>query len=188
MKPVLLIAGALVLTSSCLWLPDAYAQFGGGGGGPGGGGMPSGGRHGGERSKGCDFEGAKVGEKPAGPGTEPLSAEQLSFQLNALQIDLHLSPEQAGVWGQFAEQVKTLQSDQARERDRGRTVSANALASAAFNGMQTIRMSVDRARNRMTALEELEMSAKAAYAVLQPDQKAQADLRLGAFLQALIRV
>lgn len=185
MKPILIIAGALILASSCLLLPDAYAQFGGGGGGPGGG-MPSGGRHGGDRGKACDSgDGVKGAEKPGGPGAEPLSAEQLGFQLNALQLDLRLNPEQAAAWGAFAEQVKALQADQLRERGRG--VSASASAPAAFSGMQAIRTSVDRARNRMTALEDLEISAKAAYAALQPDQKAQADLRLGAFLQSLIR-
>ncbi len=39
----------------------------------------------------------------------------------------------------------------------------------------------------MTALEDLEVSAKAASATLPPDQKAQADLRSGALLQTLIR-
>ena len=182
MKPILLIAGALVLASSCLLLPDAYAQFGGGG-------MGGGGRHGGgDRSKGCDSAGEKNADKPGNlgdRGAAVLSADQLSYQLNTLEVDLKLSPEQAGVWGQFAEQVRALQTDQQRERSRG--VSASASAPTAFNSMQAIRMSVDRARNRMTALEDLELSAKTAYATLQSDQKAQADLRLGAFLQTLIR-
>ncbi len=176
MKPILFIAGALVLASSCLLLPDAYAQFGGGG------------RHGGDRSKGCDSGADKTADKSGNPGNSgaaALSADQLSYQLSTLEVDLKLSPEQAGVWGQFAEQVRALQTDQQRERSRG--ISANASAPSAFNSMQAIRTSVDRARNRMTALEDLEMSAKAAYASLQPDQKAQADLRLGAFLQTLIR-
>jgi hypothetical protein len=52
MKPYLLVLAAFVFISSFLWVPDVYAQFGGGmGGGMGG----AGGRHGGsERAKGCE--------------------------------------------------------------------------------------------------------------------------------------
>ncbi len=53
--------------------------------------------------------------------------------------------------------------------------------------MQAIRALVERARNRMTALEDLEMSAKALYELLQADQKTQADLRLMPSLVPLLR-
>lgn len=50
MKPYLMVLAAFVFIASFAWVPDVYAQFGGGMGG----GM--GGRHGGgaERAKGCD--------------------------------------------------------------------------------------------------------------------------------------
>ncbi len=177
---------AVALAASLMLMPDAHAQFGGGGGA--GGGMPGGGgggaRHGGG-SKGCEREGAKEAG-PAGAGAPDLvSANQLNYQLNTLQVDMRLTPEQAGAWSGFADRVRALQADAARERSRG--VSAVGATPTGSGSMQAIRVSVDRSRNRMTALEDLEMSAKALYDLLQADQKAQADSRLVPFLAPLLR-
>lgn len=180
--------GALVLAlaASLLPMPSAHAQFGGGGGA--GGGMPGGGgggaRHGGS-SKGCDREGGKEAGPAVAGAPDMVSADQLNYQLNALQVDMRLTPEQAAVWSGFADQVRALQADAARVRSRG--VSAVGTTPAASGSMQAIRASVDRSRNRMTALEDLELSAKALYEVLKADQKAQADLRLMPFLAPLLR-
>lgn len=187
---VALSALAVVLAASLVLMPDAHAQFGGGGGA--GGGMPGGGsggggagaRHGGS-NKGCEREGGKEAG-PAGTGApEWVSADQLNYQLNALQVDMRLTPEQAKAWSGFADQVRALQADAARERSRG--VSAVGATPTGSGSMLAIRASVDRSRNRMTTLEDLEMSAKALYYLLQADQKAQADLRLMPFLAPLLR-
>ncbi|OYT93355.1 MAG: hypothetical protein CFE43_03670 [Burkholderiales bacterium PBB3] len=177
---------ACALATSLLLMPTAYAQFGGAGGG----GMPGSGgaRHGGA-SKGCEREAGKEGSKEAGPAgagaPDMVSADQLNYQLNALQVDMRLTQEQATAWSAFASQVRALQADAARERSRG--VSAVGATPTGSGSMQAIRASVDRSRNRMTALEDLEMSAKALYDLLQVDQKAQADLRLMPFLAPLLR-
>lgn len=180
---------ACALAASLLLMPSAYAQFGGGGGGGMPGGGAGGGRHAGG-NKGCEREDGREGGKEAGPANAGapalVSADQLNYQLNALQVDMRLTPEQVAVWTGFADQVRALQADAARERSRGvSAVGANKPAASA--SLQAIRVAVDRARNRMTALEDLEISTKALYDVLQADQKAQADLRLMPFLAPLLR-
>lgn len=177
---------AVALAASLLLQPDAHAQLGGGGGAGGAmpGGAGGGARHSGG-TRGCDREGSKEAG-PAGPGaTGMVSSDQLDYQLNALQVDLRLTPEQATAWNAFADQVRALQADVARERGRG--VSAVGATPTGSGSMQAIRASVDRSRNRMTAQEDLEMSAKALYDLLQADQKGQADLRLTPFLAPLLR-
>lgn len=177
---------AVALAASFLLMPNAYAQFGGGGG-TGGGGMPGGAggaRHGGG-SKGCEREGGQEAGSTVAGGPDMVSADQLNYQLNDLQQDMRLTPDQTAAWRAFSDQVRALQTDVARERSRG--VSALGATPKGAGIMQAIRASVDRSRNRMTALEDLEMSAKALYELLQADQKAQADVRLIPFLASLLR-
>jgi hypothetical protein len=83
MKPYLLVLAAFVFISSFLWVPDVYAQFGGGmGGGMGG----AGGRHGGsERAKGCENADKPSGNKGPMGAQEPMSREQLEYHLGTLQ-------------------------------------------------------------------------------------------------------
>ena len=150
--------------------------------------MPGGGaggvRHGGA-GKGCEREAGKETGPAGASAADLVSADQLNYQLNALQVDMRLTTEQTAVWNGFADRVRALQADAARERSRG--VSAVGAGPAGSGSIQAIRASVDRSRNRMTALEDLEMSAKALYELLKADQKAQADLRLMPFLAPLLR-
>ncbi len=186
MKPYLLaVLAACVCFLSVLWVPDAYAQFGGGmGGGMGGG--AGGGRHGaGERSKGCG-----AGEKPdaakgsVGPQA-PLSREQLEYHLGTLQVDLRLTPEQTAAWQTFSDRILALQADM--DRQRGRSVSAASVSASSSGGIKPIANAVDTARNRLTALEDMESTGRTLYQTLQPDQKTLADLRMANFLAPLLR-
>jgi hypothetical protein len=160
MKPFTL--GAACALAACVLLSQpVLAQFGGAGGG-----------------------------MPGGAGaTELMGTDQLNYQLNALQVDLLLSMAQATAWGPFADQVRALHADLARQRGRG--VSASSLATGAAlvtpGSMQAIRGAVDRSRNRMTAQEDLEAAAKAVYDQLSDEQKLRADLRMTPLLLPLLK-
>ena len=179
------LATCLVLFSSALLVPDVYAQFSGGGGGMGGG-MGGGGRHGsGERPKGCDSgDKPDAAKGPAGP-QGPVSREQLEYHLGTLQVDLHLTPEQTAAWQTFSDRILALQADM--ERQRGRNASAVAVSAASVGGIKPIASAVDAARNRLTALEDIESTGRALYQTLQPDQKILADLRMATFVTPLLK-
>lgn len=189
MKPYLWVLAAFVFISSFLLVPDVYAQFGGGGGMGGGmGGGRSGAHAGGERGKACDTgERADAGKGPTGNQPAPMSREQLLYQLDALQADLRLAPEQATQWQPFAERVLALEADLVRQRSRSVSASDMELKGQAADGIRQVARAVDTARNRLTALEDIEASSRALYQTLQPDQKTMANARLGAFLAPLLR-
>ena len=188
MKPYLWVLAAFVFISSFLLVPDVYAQFGGGmpGGGMGGG---RGGAHAsGDRGKGCDTgERPDAGKGPMGNPPAPMNHEQLLYQLDALQADLRLAPEQAAQWQPFAERVLALEADLTRQRSRGVSASELEQKGQAVDGIRQVARAVDTARNRLTALEDIEASSRALYQTLQTDQKTMANARLGAFLAPLLR-
>lgn len=186
MKPYLWVLAAFVFLSSFLLVPDVYAQFGGGGGM--GGGMGGGGRPPGDRGKACDMgERADAGKGPMGNQPAPMNHAQLLYQLDALQADLRLAPEQAAQWQPFAERVLALEADLSRQRSRGISASEMEQKGQAADGIRQVARAVDTARNRLTALEDIEASSRALYQTLQPDQKTMANARLGAFLAPLLR-
>lgn len=186
MKPyATTLATCLVLLSSVLLVPDVYAQFSAGGGS--GGGMGGGGRHGsGERPKDCGSSVKPEGDKgPTGP-QGPVSREQLEYHLGTLQVDLHLTPEQTSAWQTFSDRLLALQADMERQRSRNASAIANSASSA--GGIKPIASAVDAARNRLTALEDIESTARALYQTLQPDQKTLADLRMAVFVTPLLKI
>lgn len=177
MKPYLMVLAAFVFIASFAWVPDVYAQFGGG----------MGGRHGGgnERTKGCDNPDKAAANKGPMAAPEPMSREQLEYHLGTLQADLHLTPQQTGAWQSFADKVLALEADQARQR--ARRVSAVSAAAAGTAGIKPITNAVDAARNLLAALEDIESAGKDLYQTLQPDQKTLADLRMAGFLAPLLK-
>jgi hypothetical protein len=189
MKPYLMVLAAFVFISSLLLVPDVYAQFGGGGGGMGGGmGGGRGGPRSGERSKGCDSgEKPEAGKGPMGQAPDMMGREQLEYKLSALQVDLHLSPEQTALWLPYADQVLALESDLTRQRARGVSASAIQGMGPAGAGVRQIASAVDSARNHLTALENIEATSRALYKSLQPEQTTMADVRSAEFLMPLLR-
>jgi len=186
MKPYLWVLAAFVFISSFLLVPDVYAQFGGGGGM--GGGMGGGGRPPGDRGKGCDtVERANVDKGPMGNQPPPMSREQLQYQLQTLQTDLRLAPEQATLWQPFAERVLALESDLTRQRVRSISASDMEQKGQAADSIKQVARAVDTARNHLTALEDIEASSRALYQTLEPGQKTMANARLGALLAPLLR-
>ncbi|MES2949076.1 MAG: Spy/CpxP family protein refolding chaperone [Pseudomonadota bacterium] len=182
MKPYLLVVlAACTCFLSVLWVPDAYAQFGGGMGNGAGGG-----RHGaGERGKGCAAgEKSDAAKGPAG-AQGPLSREQLEYHLGTLQVDLRLTPEQTAAWQTFTDRILALQADMDRQRGRS-AAAASVSTSSSAGGIKPIANAVDTARNRLTALEDMESTGRALYQTLQPDQKTLADLRTATFLAPLL--
>ena len=181
MKPYFLILAACVFLASVMVVPEVYAQFGGGMGS--GMGAPGGRRGGDERpNKGCDMpDKSAAGKGPMG-APEPMSREQLEYQLGTTQVDLHLTPEQGAAWQTFADRVLALQGDLSRQRARGATATASNPGA-----IKSVSLAVDAARNHLSALEDIETAEKALYQTLQADQKTLADLRLTAFLLPLLR-
>ena len=136
---------------------ESMAQFRGGGMGRGERGAARGGPEGASKSR----------EQAAQPNRVDLF-EQL---LESLQDDLKLSREQMNAWASYADRVRALASDIARERQHSE-------ANMKMNVLQRIDHSVDVARDRLTAMEDIAAAVKALYAVLTPEQRLTADPRL----------
>jgi len=136
----------------------AFAQFGGrrGRGGTGGG---DGSGPGGGQGKG---------------GREPTPT--LEITLHELQEDLKLVPGQQPLFDAYAETLRGLANDVARERQRqGANVASASL-------VERIDRNVDSLRNRLTAVEDIAQAAKALYAKLNSDQQRAADPRLATLM------
>jgi hypothetical protein len=180
MKPFVKSLVALTFASAMLLAPEAYAQFGSG---MKGGGMQGGGERRGERNKGCENPDKPAAGKEPG-GVPPMGREQLEYQLGTLQVDLHLSPEQATFWQSFAERLLALEADSARQRARRFSASTTATESS----VRKLSRAVDTARNRLTALEDIESATRALQQNLQTDQVDLIDMRMSRLLDALLSI
>ena len=130
----------------------AFAQFGRRGrGGMGGGGAAEG----------------KAGKPEATP--------VLEVTLHELEEDLKLAPEQQPLFDAYAETLRGLANDVARQRQ-----STAKAASATL--VERIDRNVDTLRNRLTAVEDIAQAAKALYAKLNSDQQRAADPRLATLM------
>jgi protein CpxP len=104
------------------------------------------------------------GERPG--GTEPVNLFEVT--LHEFHEDLKLTTAQEPAWAAYVEKLRALQGDITRERRQ--TLQLGVL--------QRIDHSVDVARDRLTAVEDIALAAKALYARLTPEQQAVADPRL----------
>jgi hypothetical protein len=98
----------------------------------------------------------------------------VQIQLDKLEDDLKLAPEQQGAWNAYADKILKFADDMTRAQFMARTGSVSQDATAA----QQLDQLTDRARNRMTAMEDIAQFGKALYAVLTTDQRKIADRRL----------
>ena len=161
----LLLAGAMLSA-----VPEALAQFRGGT--PGGSGFPGGGGRG---PRGGEFNRE---QGPPGQQRQAMQEDIVSlteYRLELLHVDLRLAPDQESSWKAYADKVSALATDMARERGR-------AQAALQMKALQRIDQSVDAARNRLTALEDISSAAKALYGRLTPEQQSLADTRLATTL------
>jgi hypothetical protein len=152
---------------------DAAAQFGGGM--PGSGGMPGGGGMRGGRGGGGDRNTAREQQRPA--AAQP-RADALEQTIEELRVDLKLQPVQMPAWESYAGKVRALAGDIARSRSQMPPGPETKL-------LQRIDRSVDEARNRLAAIEDVSDAAKALFAVLAPEQQLVADPRLATIVISL---
>ena len=97
------------------------------------------------------------------------------YRLQLLREDFKLTSAQQPLWDAYADKVSALAADMSRERSR-------LQATLQLKSLQRIDQSVDVARNRLTALEEIASAAKALYGRLAPEQQSLADTRLATTL------
>ena len=159
---------SVLLAAMLLAMQESMAQFGGGfpGGASTGGGM-----RGGRGSQGS------IPRDQQRPAMQENIADQVEYRMDLLQEDLKLRPEQYNPWVAYADKVKALAADIARER--GRTVPMTS-----GNALQQIDQIVNAARNRLTALEDVASVAKVLYDSLAPEQKLLADSRIAMIIPA----
>jgi len=122
----------------------------------GGAAAQTGGRRG--RERGGDKGGDKGGEQ----------VNMLEVTLHEFHEDLKLTPEQELAWGNYVDRIRALSDDVVRERKQ----------TAQLGVVQRIDHAVDIARDRLTAVEDIALAAKALYAKLTPEQRETADPRL----------
>jgi hypothetical protein len=99
----------------------------------------------------------------------------LEQTIEELRIDLKLQPTQVPLWEAYVNKARLLASDIQRERSM-------TTASTQTSALKLIDQSVDIARNRLAALEEVADAAKAFYSRLAPEQQLIADPRLSALV------
>jgi len=103
-----------------------------------------------------------------GGGQEPVSAIEVT--LHEFYEDLKLSAGQEGAWDAYVKGIRALMNDIVRERVQREKAQIGVL--------QRVDRVVDMARDRLTAVEDIAISAKALYARLTPEQQQVADPRL----------
>jgi len=97
-----------------------------------------------------------------GPAIQEDAVSLTEYRLQLLREDLKLTSVQQPLWDAYADKVSALAADISRERVRLR-------ATLQMNGLQRIDQSVDVARNRLTALEDIASAAKALYVGMRPN-------------------
>jgi len=111
------------------------------------------------------------GDKSAGGGKGGAQINPLEATLGEFEIDLKLSGDQQKAWDAYANGIRALQKDIARER-------APRASDAQLDLAKRLDRAADVARDRLTAVEDIALAAKALYAKLTPEQRELADPRL----------
>ena len=146
---VLIAAGAALAPLRSL------AQFGGG--------RRSGGKAGGPTGADGGAGGRSAARREATP--------MLEITLHELAEDLKLRPDQEPLFEAYAQKVRDLAADVARERRQPATATTLSL-------LERIDHSVDSMRNRLAGVEEIADAARALLGKLSPEQQGSADPRL----------
>jgi protein CpxP len=105
-----------------------------------------------------------------GKGGGQEAVNPIEVTLHEFHEDLKLSAEQEPAWEAYVERIRALMSDMARERVQREKAQIGIL--------QRVDRIVDMARDRLTAVEDIAISAKSLYARLTPEQQSVADPRL----------
>ena len=142
----------LIAVGAALAPLRSFAQFGGG-------------RKSGGKSGATGGDGAPGGRSGAGREPTPM----LELTLHEFQEDLKLRPDQKPLFEAYAEKIRDLAADVARERRQ---------PPAKLGLLQRIDHNVDSMRNRLAGVEEIADAARALLAKLSPEQQGLADPRL----------
>jgi len=143
---------------------ESFAQFGGvtpGGGTRGNRGRPDGGTH------------------EQRPPVQNNSPEQIEDRLGMLEEDLQLRADQRAAWQACEEKIIAYAADIGREQTR------RLPGDATLSSIQQIDHTVDIARNRLTALEDIASAAKTLYGTLTVQQKSVIDPRLANIVSSI---
>jgi len=133
----------------------SFAQFGGG-------------RRSGGKSGATGGDGAPGGRSGARREPTPM----LELTLHEFQEDLKLRPDQEPLFEAYAEKIRDLAADVARERRQPPATAAK------LGLLQRIDHNVDSMRNRLAGVEEIADAARALFVKLSPEQQGLADPRL----------
>jgi hypothetical protein len=161
---VMTLAAAIAMIAT-----SAVAQYPGGLGGAAGAGGTHGGRGGGQAAQNSN----KARDQRGADGSLSVGAP-VQVQLDRLEDELKLGPQQRAAWNAYADKVLRFADDMKRSRFVARTAAQSAQGIAP----QLLDQIADGSRNRLTAIEEIVDSGKALYVLLTPEQKAIADRKL----------
>ena len=120
----------------------------------------------GPRRRGSDKGGAGGAKGGGAPQINPLEAT-----LGEFETDLTLTADQQKAWDAYAEGIRALQRDIARDR-------APRASDAQIDLARRLDRAADVARDRLTAVEDIVDSAKGLLKTLTPEQRTMADPRL----------
>lgn len=95
--------------------------------------------------------------------------------LGEFETDLKLTAEQQKAWDAYANGIRALQKDIARDR-------APRAADAQLDLAKRLERAADVARNRLAAVEDIVDSAKGLLKTLTPEQRTMADPRLATLI------
>jgi hypothetical protein len=156
--------------------PAASAQY------PGGqvGWPRAGGSRGGMGGGHAAQEPSKTRDQPAAD-TPSNSGAPVLVQLDQLEDELKLTPQQRAAWNDYVDKVLRLADDMTRNRYAART-SASVTGTTAVQQLDQLAGS---ARDRLTALEDIVRAGKTLYSILTSAQKTIADRKLVLAMQPL---
>ena len=119
------------------------------------------------------------GDKGGAGGAKGAGApqiNQLEATLGEFETDLKLTADQQKAWDSYAEGIRALQRDIARDR-------APRASDAQLDLARRLDRAADVARDRLTAVEDIIESAKGLLKALTPEQRTMADPRLATLIR-----
>ena len=115
------------------------------------------------------------GDKSAGGGKAGGQINPLEATLGEFEADLKLTGDQQKAWNAYADGIRALQKDIARDR-------APRSSDAQLDLAKRLDRAADVARDRLTAVEDIVDSAKGLLKTLTPEQRTMADPRLASLI------
>jgi len=113
--------------------------------------------------------------RPAQDG-DGISYEVVEYRLTLFAEALRPTAEQMSLWQDFQKKVRLYAADVARQR--AARMAPVSMAAAQPGAQKHLAQAVDDARNRLAALEDVEIAANALWQLLTADQRSVADTRI----------